>query len=150
TLFRQAPAGYYLQDWNEFLRKYYYLTYKVLPWLEPKIAHDAVNPLLKCPPVMEHTFNTIKTRFIFVQRTGFKSSLGGKNPRQVNLKTLIMCPVNEFLYKFSPHCTLEEYNALEKLNAHSTGEEDDKLFEDLVELAPKVSKRSFIDSNLKE
>ena len=150
TLFLKAPSGYYLQDWKEFLRKYYYITYKILPWLESEIENDAINPILKCPAVIELTFNVIKTRFIFAQRTGNKGS-SCQNERQVNLNTLLKCPIKEFLEMYSPLVTAEEFLALEKLNASSAGEEDDKLFEDLVDLAPKdAPRKSFINDNLKE
>lgn len=150
TLFLKAPSGYYLQDWKEFLRKYYYITYKILPWLQPSVKADALNPLFVCPPVIELSFNIIKTRFLFAQRTGFQAS-GVTNQSPVNMYTLFLIPVNEFLKIYSPFCSLEEFNALEKLHSYSAGEEDDKLFDDLVELAPKVAPvNNFLNDNLKE
>lgn len=149
TLFKKAPTGYYMQEWKEFLRKYYYITYKVLPWLEPKITRDSLNPILQHPPVMEIHFNNIKTRFLFAQRTGYKINTVGKNGK-INLNTLLEYPVNEFLKIYSPNCTMEEFRALESINAQAVGEEDDKLFEDLVDLAPKVNSKSFVDNALKE
>lgn len=149
TLFKKAPTGYYMQEWKEFLRKYYYITYKVLPWLEPKITRDSLNPILQYPPVMEIHFNNIKTRFLFAQRTGYKINTVGKSGK-INLNTLLVHPVDEFLKIYSPNCTMEEFRALESINANAIGEEDDKLFEDLVALAPKVNSKSFVDNALKK
>ncbi len=149
TLFRKAPTGYYMQEWKEFLRKYYYITYKVLPWLEPKIVRDSLNPILQYPPVIEMHFNNIKTRFLFAQRTGFKISTVGKGGK-INLNTLMTYPLEEYLKIYSPNCTMEEFKALESLNMQAVGEEDDKLFEELVELAPKVNSKPFFDTAFKE
>lgn len=149
-LFLKAPTGCYLQNWNEFLKKYYYVTYKVLPWIEPKIAHDSLNPILKCPGVFDLTFNVLKTRYLFAQRVGYREVNTTMKNSQLNLHTLFLLPVDEFLKMLAPNCTIEEFHALEKLNSHSTGEEDDKLFEDLVDLAPKVNSKDFINSNLQE
>ncbi|KAI2811246.1 ATP-dependent RNA helicase ddx51 [Blomia tropicalis] len=152
-LFLASPTGYFLQDWSELLKKYYYITFKVLPWLEPEIKTTFVNPLVLNPKVIELEYNVIKTRFLFAQRTGFQL-----HKQEIpNLNTLFLVPISEYIKIYAPYCTVEEFNALEKVNVHSIGEEDDRLFEELVSLAPKKrsknngnKSKSFINDNLRE
>lgn len=142
-----SPAGYYLQDWAEILRKHYYINFKILPWLE--LTDDSgLHPLVRSPRVIELPFNEIKTRFLFTQRAGFKE-LYSQYFSKVNLTTLLYIPVDEFLRLHAPHCTYEEYKALEKLNTTELGEEDDQIFEQLIQLAPKAATGKSMESYLK-
>ncbi|OTF78048.1 hypothetical protein BLA29_000536 [Euroglyphus maynei] len=132
--FHQSPAGFFLQDWQEFLKKYYYITFKILPWLNPdNNKNDQIHPLIRHPQSIEQSYMQIKTRFTFAQRTGFKVA----ESKNVNLKTLLLFSEKDFLRIYSPYCTIEEFEALEKLHSTELGIEDDKLFEDLVKLSPK-------------
>ncbi|XP_027196163.2 uncharacterized protein LOC113790674 [Dermatophagoides pteronyssinus] len=133
--FYQSPAGFFLQDWPEFLRKYYYITFKILPWLNPdnNIKTNQIHPLICYPQSIEQSYQQIKTRFIFAQRTGFRIT----ESKNINLKTLLLISEKDFLQIYSPNCTIEEFEALEKLNSTELGVEDDRLFDDLVKLSPK-------------
>ena len=145
-LFITSPGGYYMQDWKDFLRKYYYITFKILPWIDlDESKNKTSNPLMKYPQVIELPYNTIKTRLLFVQRAGSKT-IGNVNENVLNLKNLLLTTTRQFLRIFAPNVTEEEYYALEKINLTQTGEEDDKLFEDLVSLAPKEKKKEFFEN----
>lgn len=129
-VFHKAPVGYFFQDWNDFLKKYYYFTFKILPLFGKKNAD--IHPLVEYPLIMEQSYNIIKTRFIFVQRTGF---LG--NESDINLSSLILSSMEEFISTYAPNCSKDEYKGLEKLCSSELGKEDDELFDNLIELAPK-------------
>lgn len=151
--FHLSPAGFFLQDWQEFLKKYYYITFKILPWLNStNDKTDQIHPLIRHPQSIEQTYMQIKTRFIFAQRTGFKVA----ESKNVNLKTLLLLTENDFLQIYAPNCTVEEFRALEKLNMTELGNEDDELFEDLVQLSPKRQQsmkntdKSFMKKSIEE
>lgn len=155
-LFLYAPFGFFMQEWTHLLKKYYYISLKILPQFETKdrnSKNDTLHPVLSYPEVIEQDYIAIKTRNIFMQRTGLdliQSTVA--NTTQFNLKTLILSDPEEYLKIYAPHCTVEELNALYYLNQTESGEEDDALFEELVELAPKSGnqKSSFIKTNLTE
>lgn len=145
-VFHKAPVGYFFQDWNDFLKKYYYFTFKVLPLFGKKKSD--IHPLVQYPLTMEQSYNIIKTRLIFVQRTGF---IGNEN--DINLNTLILSSIEEFISKYAPNCSREEYKGLEKLCSSDLGKEDDELFNNLIELAPKnqfKKERSFLENAIDE
>lgn len=145
---QRAPFGYFLQDWTLFLQKYYYVTFKILPWLEPKPI--GMNPIAKFPEVIEQDYIVIKSRNIFVQRVG-SPFLNSQKSKDINLFTLIMFEPKNFLKIYAPNCSEEELKAMYYLSENEVGEEDDELFESLAELAPKSGdKIEFVKNNISE
>lgn len=153
--FTKAPIGFFLQDWEEFLKKYYYLLYKVMPNLEKIVSKrsDSQHPIMLNASVMENDYFQIKTRFIFAQRTGFRVN----QSKDLNLNTMFLTTDRDFLNIYAKYCSMEEYRGLEKLNSMETGTEDDEIFEDLVKLSPKSNKikaekseKNFVEKTIEE
>ncbi|XP_054161540.1 uncharacterized protein LOC128959573 [Oppia nitens] len=146
-VFVYAPNGYYLQDWTEFLKKFHYLNHQILVWLLDKkdVNNLHPHPIVRNSKVMELSFEEIKTRYLFAYRTGLKSVTTNKlltnikESNKVDLRALMLTPIEKFLKIIAPNCTPEEYFALQTLISENPIEEDEQIIEDVVELTlPKM------------
>jgi hypothetical protein len=141
-VFVYAPKAYYMQSWTDFLKKYHYLNYRVLEWLLDKKDKNNLHPhpLIRNAKVMELPFDTIRCRYLFAQRTGLKTvSVVNKlsnieNIKKIDLRALMLTPIDKYLKLIAPNCTIEEYNAFETLLNEREPEEDEQIIEDIVEL----------------
>ena len=138
-----APAGFFLQDWTELTKKFYYIEHNILNWLYDKHSRK----MLKCHPmisnalVSEKPFDHIRTRFLFAQRTGYKTLVNQlkveTSTNLIGLRELILENNEYYLQKIAPDVTMEEYNCFQDLiknSPHSESSDDAKIYEELAEL----------------
>jgi len=143
-VFVSAPRGYFLQDWSEFLRKFYYIEHRVMPWMVDKKDKHLIttHPLIKFPKVFECSYDHIKARHLFAHRTGMKAiSVSNKLESKsslINIGRLMLSNNYDYLQYVAPDCTQEEYLVFEQHIA-DTEDEDDKIMLDLCELAKSQS-----------
>lgn len=136
-----APNGYYLQSWSDFLKKYHYLNFRVLEWLLDKKDKDNLHPhpLIRNARVMELPFETIRCRYLFAKRTGLKTNcinnkLSNEDKTKIDLRALMLLPIDKYLKLVAQNCSIEEYSALEALLNEMPPEEEEQLIEDIIEL----------------
>jgi hypothetical protein len=72
SVFVQAPSAFFLQDWSEFNRKFYYLQHRVMAWLID--VHDepfpTPHPCIRHAKVFELSYEILKSRFEFAIKAG--------------------------------------------------------------------------------
>lgn len=140
-VFVGAPRAYFLQDWTEFIRKYYYVEHRMMEWLLVKRGerYPVPHPLVKHPKILNAPYEHIKTRHLFAVKTGLKEiSVTNKLDRnlseQINLGKLILTNNTDYLKYVAPFCSEEEYLVFEQYIA-DLNDEEDSLINELSELA---------------
>ena len=146
-VFVYAPNGYYLQSWTDFLKKYHYISYRIIEWLLDKKDKNRLHPhpLIRNAKVMELPFDTIRSRYLFAKRTGLKTISNNKfttieDTSKIDLKTLLLAPIETYLKQIAPNCSIEEYIALENILTEMPAEEEEQIIEDMVELTASRNK----------
>lgn len=138
-----APAGFFLQDWTELTKKFFYVEHNILTWLYDKHERKALSchPMVSNALVSEKSFDHIRARFLFAQRTGYKALVNNLKVELsgdlIGLRELILEDNESFIRKIAPNVTLEEYNCLVDLIKNSPERESDddaKIYEQLAEL----------------
>uniref|UniRef100_T1K4P1 ATP-dependent RNA helicase n=1 Tax=Tetranychus urticae TaxID=32264 RepID=T1K4P1_TETUR len=71
-VFHEAPHGWYLQDWKQFILKFNYIQYRIMPWLLNKQddQYPTPHPLIKVYSALELPYERIKSRFLWVSSAG--------------------------------------------------------------------------------
>lgn len=141
TLLYNAPRGFYLQDWLELSKKLYYIEHKLVSFLYDKkeLREMTTHPMLKSASIVEADFDHIRTRYLFAERSGYKT-LGFLYDVQTaldkpKLGDIVTSDIDYYMSKFAPYCTMEEYSAFSELIKHNDFDQDDaEVFEKLAEL----------------
>lgn len=141
-IFVYAPRGYYLQNWNDLLKKYYYLNFIVLEWLFDKKQKENLylHPLVRNSKILELDFGHIKGRYLFARRTGFKTVSivntlkSVSNEKKVDLSDLMLTSVDEYLQLIAPKCTDEEYRVFEQIVNEKEDDDEEKTIDELIEV----------------
>ncbi|CAA3006400.1 Hypothetical predicted protein [Olea europaea subsp. europaea] len=151
-----APRGFYLQDWKELTRKVYYIEHKVLDLLYDKKEQREMetHPLVRSAASVEADFDHIRTRYLFASRAGFRELSHMYNVQTVttrlSLKDLILSDDANFLEKFSPYCSDEEYSSFANLiKNHELDEEDCDVCNLLADL-DSIRHPETVNARLKE
>lgn len=138
-VFHHAPVAFFLQDWAEFLRKYFYLQHRVLEWYIDK-HHDPFptpHPAIKSARVFDLPYHVIKARFEFAIKSGLKSpiilSKFKPDPINLTLDDIFVSPIEEFLKRITPGLSEEEYNVYEKY-IEDREDPEDKMIKEMAEL----------------
>lgn len=158
-MFRSAPSAFFLQDWSDFNRKFYYLHHRVLAFCVDLHSDPfpTPHPCVKHAAVLSLPYATLKARFEFALRTGLsatacpaaaaadtnknknkKNKQNQKNERQtlarMDFESLFLLPVHEFLVRVAPPTlSEEEYYVFENMMEQFPDEEDD-VIEQVVRL----------------
>lgn len=141
SLLFNAPRGFYLQDWTELMKKIFYMEHKVIDLLYEKKDLKVMerHPILKAAATVESDFDHIRTRYLFAFRCGYKA-LSHIYPVQTaltqpTLKDLILVSDAEYLRKFAPFCSEEEYSCFSNLIKNTDyDDEDAEVFSKYAEL----------------
>lgn len=140
-LLYNAPRGFYLQDWVELIKKIYYIEHNIINFLYDKKERKEmkIHPLLKSAAVVESDIDHMRTRYLFALRSGFKplAHLYGVQTAldRISMRDLILADTGEFLKKFSPFCSPEEYSVFSNLiKNHEIDEDDAEILKKLAEL----------------
>ncbi|KAI1289823.1 hypothetical protein HDE_08761 [Halotydeus destructor] len=133
-----APRAFFLQDWVEFQKKYQYIQHRFLDWLLDKRDKAQVpHPCVKHPKVFEMSYEHIKARHLFAQRTGLKStSVATKLDKivELDLGKLVLTELTDYLRTVAPSCSEEEYLVFEQM-VSDFEDEDDEILAEVAELA---------------
>lgn len=141
TVLFNAPRGYYMQDWVELTKKIYYIEHRLIDFLLDKNERKTlkIHPLVRHAASVESDFDHIRTRYLFASRCGYQSlshmySIQSALERPT-LGDLILSSDAEFLKKFTPFCSEEEYSSFANLiKNHDQDEDDADIFEKLADL----------------
>ena len=133
TVFISAPAAFFLQDWAEFNRKYYYLQHRVMEWMID-VHHNPFptpHPCVRYPAVFELPYETLKSRFEFALKTGLKSPVAAMKDsstkkNKIDVQSLFLYPLEDYLTTIAPAVTEEEYYVFERMVEEYPDEEDRK------------------------
>lgn len=136
-----SPRGFYMQDWVDLTKKIYYIEHHLLDFLFDKNEQKGmvIHPLVKHAASVESDFDHIRTRYLFASRCGYKSlshlyTIQSALNRPT-LGDLLLVGDDEYLRKFAPFCSVEEYSAFANLIKNNSQDEDDaEIFEKLAEL----------------
>lgn len=140
-VFVGAPRAYFLQDWSEFLRKYYYVEHRMMEWLLVKKGerYPVPHPLVRHPKVLQAPYEHIKARHLFAVKTGMKeisvtNKLDKSLSEHISLGRIVLTDLTDYLKYVAPTCTEEEYLVFEQYVADSE-DDDDKTISELCDLS---------------
>ena len=135
TCFAYASRAYFLQDWRDFCQKYFYIQHRVLEFLidKKKDPFPTPHPLVKACKVFEMSYTNIKARFEFLIKTGFKTPAAALRatgqPLSLDLDLIFLSDMDQFLKKYAPGVSEEEFNVFEKMIEENPDDEDKILIE---------------------
>lgn len=138
-IFHFAPVSFFLQDWAEFLRKFYYIQHRILEWLIDvhKDPFPVPHPAIKHARVFDLPYHVLKARFEFAIKSGLKSpviiSKNNPNAKTIDLGDIILTPLHKYLKKITPGMTEEEYNLYEKY-IEAKDDPEDRILTEMAEL----------------
>ena len=138
-VFHHAPVAFFLQDWAEFLQKFFYLQHRVLEWYIDKHRDPfpTPHPAIKSARVFELPYHVIKARFEFAIKSGLKSpiilSKFKTDPINLTLEDIFLSPIEEFLRRITPGLSEEEYNVYEKYT-EDRDDPEDRMIREMAEL----------------
>lgn len=137
-----APTGFFLQEWQELAKKVFYVDRKVIPYLFDKKQRKEMitHPIVKAAAISETNFDHIRTRYLFAQRSGYKTISGlikvKSHEEMPSIKDMILSDNMTYLRIFAPYCSFEEYSAFSNLmKNHDLDEDDAEIFEELAKVS---------------
>lgn len=139
TIFHFAPVAFFLQDWAEFLRKFYYVQFRIMEWLvdRRRDPFPTPHPAIKYARIFDLPYHVIKARFEFAIKSGLKSPtiLSKIKPeaKTLELGDLLLSPLPLFLKVVTPGLNEEEYNLYEKY-IEEKDDPEDRMIEEMAKL----------------
>lgn len=141
TVLFNAPRGFYMQDWNDLLKKVYYIDNQIVDFLFDKkdLQDEDIHPIVRASTCIEANIDHIRARYLFASKSGYKAlahmypiQTGLEKPR---LKDLLLIDNQAYLKIFAPFCTIEEYKTFAALIKNYDYLTDDiDVYEKLSEL----------------
>ncbi|XP_074599426.1 uncharacterized protein LOC141853836 [Brevipalpus obovatus] len=137
-VFHEAPRGWFLQDWTEFMKKFGYFQHRIMAWFTKKEDDrwPEPHPLTLHPTIIEKPYHHLKTRMEFVKGIGMTPyDLDGGQTLNLDhaVKKLLILDNEQFLRRLAPAVRLEEYNYLEETIIEEMDQEDE-LLQEMVDL----------------
>lgn len=126
-----APRGTYMQEWKEILKKIYYIENNIVDMLFDKREQKEmiIHPIMRNCAVLETDFNKIRVRYLFAERSGYKSLSHMFNVQTAlnkpTIGDLLLSNTDNYLRKFSPFCSREEYEVFSDMIQHKKIDDDD-------------------------